>query len=53
MKKEYIFLILIFILFYMFYLVLSYKYNEYKTDSSIKQLSAMTQELEKKIDIAQ
>lgn len=52
MKKEYIFVILIVILLYMFYLVLSYKYTEYRINSNIEYLSQLTQQLENRIDEA-
>ncbi len=53
MKKEYIFVILIGIMLYMMYLVLSYKYTEYKINSNIEYLSELKQEFSEKIDEAE
>lgn len=53
MKKEYIFVVLIFIMLYMVYLVLSYKYTEYKINSNIQYLSDLKQEFSEKIEEAE
>ena len=47
MKREYIFIILIVIMFYMIYLTISYKYNEYVINTKIERLY----ETNEKIDI--
>ena len=38
MKREYVFVILIAIMFYMIYLTISYKYNEYVINTKIERL---------------
>ena len=53
MKKEYIFVVLIIIMLYMVYLVLSYKYTEYKINSNIEYLSELKQEFSGKIEEAE
>lgn len=50
MKKQYIFLFMIAILFYMLYLVFSYKYKEYKINSYIEEISMLNQEIKDSIN---
>lgn len=49
MKKQYIFLFMIAILFYMLYLVFSYKYKEYKINSYIEEINMLNQEIKDSI----
>ncbi|NUJ98218.1 hypothetical protein HGA92_05555 [Candidatus Gracilibacteria bacterium] len=53
MKKQYIFLSLLFITLYIIYLILSYKYREYKINSNIEYLKSMNEEISLKIDEAE
>lgn len=53
MKKEYMFVGLIIIMLYMMYLVLSYKYTEYKINSNIEYLRNLKQEFSEKIQQAE
>jgi hypothetical protein len=53
MKKEYIFIVLIGILLYMTYLVLNYKYKEYRINSNIEYLTELKEEFSKKIKEAE
>lgn len=53
MKKEYMFVGLIIIMLYMMYLVLSYKYTEYKINSNIEYLGNLKQEFSEKIQQAE
>lgn len=52
MKKQYIFIVMIFIMFYMLYLVFSYKYNEYKINTYIDEISNINQDIKNSIDEA-
>ncbi len=49
MKKQYIFLFMIVVLFYMLYLVFSYKYNEYRINSYIEEITKLNQEIKSSI----
>nr|MDD3720253.1 hypothetical protein [Candidatus Gracilibacteria bacterium] len=53
MKKQYIFLLIIFVLFYMLYLIFSYKYKEYKINSHIEEITKLNQEIEQSITDAE
>ncbi len=50
MKKQYIFLFMIVVLFYMLYLVFSYKYNEYKINSYIEEITNLNQDIKNSIN---
>lgn len=50
MKKQYIFVILIIILFYMLFLVINYKYREYKINSYIEEIQILNKDIKKSID---
>lgn len=52
MKKQYIFVAMIILLFYMLYLVFSYKYSEYKINSYIDEISKMNEDIKNNIDEA-
>lgn len=49
MKKQYIFIFMIAILFYMLFLVFSYKYKEYKINSYIEEIWKLNQEIKDSI----
>ncbi|NDK08186.1 hypothetical protein EOM39_02970 [Candidatus Gracilibacteria bacterium] len=49
MKKQYIFIFMIAILFYMLFLVFSYKYKEYKINSYIEEIGKLNQEIKDNI----
>ena len=53
MKKQYSFIILIVIMLYLMFLVLSYKYREYKIYSYTQNLYTFNETLEGKITYAQ
>jgi cell division protein FtsL len=53
MKKQYIFLTLLFVTLYILYLILSYKYREYKINSNIDYLKTLNQEISLKINEAE
>lgn len=53
MKKQYIFLVIIFILFYMIYLISSYKYKEYKINSRIEEISRLNTQISESIQKAE
>ena len=53
MKKQYIFLILILIALYIFYLIGSYKYKEYKINSTLEYLSIQNEKIAEKNLIAE
>lgn len=50
MKKQYVFITMIFIIFLILYYIVTYTYNEYKINSSINYIKNITKELEEKID---
>jgi len=49
MKKQYIFLIMIIIILYLFYLIINYKYKEYKINENIIYISELNNELKESI----
>ncbi len=53
MKKQYIFLIIIIIILYMSYLILSFTYKEYKTNEHIENISIIIESIKIKIDEAE
>lgn len=52
MKKQYIFIIMILIILYITYLIISFSYKEYKISSNIDSIKQFSAEIEKKIEIA-
>lgn len=50
MKKQYIFLFMIAVLFYMLFLVFSYKYKEYKINSYIEEINMINNEIKDSIN---
>lgn len=52
MKKQYIFLVIIFILFYMLYLIFSYKYREYKINYHIEEITNLNEQISESINEA-
>lgn len=50
MKKQYIFIFMIAVLFYMLFLVFSYKYKEYKINSYIEEIWKLNQEIRDSIN---
>lgn len=50
MKKQYIFIILIFIIFYLSYYIATFTYKEYIINTDIEYIKKITQEVEWKID---
>lgn len=50
MKKQYIFLILLWIMLYIMYLIWNYKYKEYNIKTHIEFLNAMRDEMSRKIN---
>jgi hypothetical protein len=53
MKKQYIFLIMISIILYILYLILSFTYKEYKINSHIEYISSLNKNIKEKINIAE
>lgn len=53
MKKQYIFIILISLILYISYLIISFTYKEYKINSHIEYISNLNQEIKKKIEEAE
>jgi len=49
MKKQYIFLIIILIILYISYLIITFTYKEYKITSHIEYISSLNQSLREKI----
>lgn len=49
MKKQYIFLLLLLIILYVWYLILSFKYKEYKINSHINYIVKLNEEISKRI----
>lgn len=49
MKKQYIFLIMIFITLYIIWLIWNFKYKEYKINSNIEYIRTLNKEIEIKI----
>lgn len=52
MKKQYVFIIMIIIIIYISYLILSFTYKEYKINSSIEYIKILTRDVEGKIESA-
>lgn len=52
MKKQYVFIIMIWIIFYLSYLILNHIYKEYKINSSIEYIKNITEKVDKRIDEA-
>ena len=52
MKKQYIFLIMIGIILYIWYLILSFTYKEYKINSHIQYISELNHNIKEKIETA-
>jgi hypothetical protein len=52
MKKQYIFLVMILIILYISYLIVSFKFREYKINSNIEYIVKLNTELQEKIEIA-
>lgn len=52
MKKQYIFLLLIIAILYIWFLIVSFKYKEYKINTSIEYIVNLNKEIETKIDTA-
>lgn len=53
MKKQYIFLIMIWIILYVLYLILSFTYREYKINSHIEYITSINQSIKDKIKEAE
>ncbi len=53
MKKQYIFLIFIWIILYLLFLIVSYKYKEYNTNYYISLLKQENEEIKREIEIKQ
>jgi cell shape-determining protein MreC len=53
MKKQYIFLIMIWIILYILYLIISFTYKEYKINSHIEYISALNQNIKERIGEAE
>lgn len=49
MRKQYIFLVLIIIILYISYLIINFKYKEYKINSSIEYIVNLNKDIENKI----
>lgn len=52
MKKQYVFIIMIWIIFYLSYLILNHIYKEYKINSSIEYIKNITEKVDNRIDEA-
>lgn len=52
MKKQYIFLVLILAILYIWYLIINFKYKEYKINSSIEYIANLNKDIENKIAVA-
>ena len=53
MKKQYIFLLIITIILYILYLIMSFTYKEYKINSHIEYISILNSNIKEKIDDAE
>ncbi len=53
MKKQYIFLIMIWIILYIWYLILSFTYKEYKVNSHIEYITQINKEVKNHINEAE
>jgi predicted PurR-regulated permease PerM len=49
MKKQYIFLIMIWVILYIFYLISTFTYKEYQISSHIEYITNLNEEIKKKI----
>ena len=49
MKKQYIFLVMIILILYIFYLIISFTYKEYKINSNIEYITNLNNEIKKNI----
>lgn len=52
MKKQYIFLVLIIAILYIWYKIVDFKFNEYRINSSIEFIANLNKEIAAKIDLA-
>lgn len=52
MKKQYIFLIMIGAILYIFYLIITFSYKEYKISSDIEYLTQLNESIKNKIELA-
>ena len=52
MKKQYIFLIMIGVILYIFYLISTFTYKEYQISSHIEYITNLNEEIKKKITLA-
>lgn len=50
MKKQYIFLIMLFLILYIWYLILSFTYREYKINSHIEYITMLNKNIKDKIN---
>lgn len=53
MKKQYIFLLMIWIILYILYLIINKTYYEYKINNHIEYISQLNNEIKEKINIAE
>ena len=53
MKKQYIFLVIIFIILYMSYLILKFTYKEFQINTHIEYISGLNKNIKEKIDNAE
>ncbi|MDP3381103.1 MAG: hypothetical protein Q8S84_06420 [bacterium] len=53
MKKQYIFLIIISIILYISYLILSFTYKEYKINENIEYIKELNIQIKEKINISE
>ena len=53
MKKQYLFLLMIWIILYILYLIISKSYYEYKINNHIESISRLNNEIKEKINIAE
>jgi hypothetical protein len=52
MKKQYIFLVMIILILYIFYLIISFTYKEYKINSSIEYITNLNNDIKESINEA-
>lgn len=52
MKKQYIFLVMIVLILYIFYLIINFTYKEYKINLNIEYITNLNSEIKEKIDEA-
>lgn len=53
MKKQYIFLVMIWIILYILFLIINFTYKEYKINSNIEYISKLNEDIKKDIQEAQ